>query len=144
VGLAAMWLTAALLGGCSNEDHATAEANLQKWQAKGPKSYVYVLDKGCLCANTGPTRVVVTDDVVTSAINTDSGDMVAAKTMTELLQSVVTAAGENNDSFEADYDPTLGYLKRLEVDHTSASDDEFGETVTCLAEGTSDDICPAP
>jgi hypothetical protein len=36
----------------------------------------------------------------------------------------------------------MGYLKRLVVDHSSASDDEYSKRVTCFGEGTDDDVCP--
>jgi len=136
-------LGATVLSGCgSDRDRATAQENLHKWQDKGPPSYVYVLETSCLCANQGTARVVVTDAQVTSAVQLDSGEAVSGKTMTELLQSVVTEAGRDNDEFEAHYDSSLGYLKRLWVDHTSASDDEYTKRVACFGEGTDDDVCP--
>ena len=145
-GLGIVGLTATLAVGCSNQDRATAEENLHKWQTNGPKTYVYVDDTECFCVTRGPVRIVVTDDLVTSAVSQESGETVTtAKTMTELLQNVVADAGRDNASFQATYDPTLGYLKHLEVDRESnASDDEFSTTVTCLAEGSGDDVCPAP
>jgi hypothetical protein len=138
-----MLLGAMVLSGCgSDHDRATAEENLHKWQDKGPPSYVYVLETGCLCGNQGTIRVVVNDAQVTSAVDLDSGAAVPGKTMTELLQSVVTEASHDNDDFEASYDSSLGYLKHLSVDHTSASDDEYSKQVTCFGEGTDDDVCP--
>jgi Family of unknown function (DUF6174) len=138
--IGAVWLT--VLSGCSSDhDRATAEESLHKWQAKGPQSYVYLLATECLCLHRGTVRVVVVDGLVTSAIDLDSGDAVPGKTMTELLQSVVTEASHDNDDFEATYDAKLGYLKHLSVDHTSASDDEYSKTVRCFGEGISDDIC---
>lgn len=134
-------LTLGLLSACSNEDRATAEENLQKWQKNGPKTYAYVLETSCLCATHGLQRVVVTNEVVTSAVDAD-GNPVTAKTMTALLEEAVQEAGADNDDFQASYDRALGYLERLTVDHTSASDDEYAKTVTCLAEGNRDDVCP--
>ena len=92
-GLGIVGLTAALAVGCSNQDRATAEENLQKWQTNGPKTYVYVDDTQCFCVTLGPVRIVVTDDLVTSAVSQESGQTVTtAKTMTELLQNVVADA----------------------------------------------------
>jgi Family of unknown function (DUF6174) len=138
-------LTASALVGCGNADKDTAEDNLALWQAKGPKSYVYVIQTSCYCANRDPVRVVVTDDVVTSSINTKSGTTESAQTMTDLLKDVVRQAGADYDEFKASYDPTLGFLKALDIERDAhTTDDESSTRVTCLAPGVGDDVCPAP
>lgn len=137
-------MTTALVG-CGNGDKDAAEDNLALWQAKGPASYIYLMETSCLCTTSGAVRVVVTDGVVTSAVDTVSNQARPGKTMTEVLREVVREAGAGNETFEATYDSTLGYLKRLEVDHDAGiSDDEFSKQVTCLAPGVDSDVCPSP
>jgi Family of unknown function (DUF6174) len=147
-GAATLAVAASALVGCGSADSAhkdEADSNLALWLKKGPPSYVYLIETQCLCKNREPVRVVVEDDVVTSSLSTTSGDTVPEKTMTELLRAVARDAGEDNSEFEADYDPDLGYLKRLQVDRkASVADDEFATAVSCLGAGTSDDVCPPP
>ena len=45
-------------------------------------------------------------------------------------------------SFEATYDPDLGYLTYLKMDISDVENNEYEITVDCLAEGTGDDVCP--
>lgn len=143
------WLLAGFVAsqlvGCGDEEKDTAQSNLALWQRKGPASYVYIVQTSCFCGDIEPVRVVVTDGVVTSALGTESGTVQPAKTMTDLLKDVVREAGQDDATFTTEYDPTLGYLKRLEVDQDSqTADDEFSTVVSCLAPGVGDDVCPAP
>lgn len=130
--------------GCGNSDRDEAERNLALWKQKGPASYVYIVETSCFCEPLGPVRVVVEDGGVKSATAITPGfGTPTGKSMTELLENVVKTAGRDNSSYEARFDPTLGYLKYERVDRDSnTSDDEFTTQVTCLGEGTGDDVCP--
>ena len=146
-GTLAIMIGATALGGCAgpDSDKDEAEQNLAKWEKRGPPSYVYTEKTDCFCRLSGPTRIVVTDGLVTGAVDTVSGEATTGLTMTELLQNVVHDAGADNAEFEASYDSELGYLKQVSVDRRSdTADDEFATRVSCFGEGTGDDVCPIP
>lgn len=134
------------LGGCADspeERRRAAEDALALWLDKGPTSYAYVIRTNCNCQSLEPRRVVVEDDVVTSPA--DPKRVVPESTMTEILRRVVDQAGRDNATFDAEYDAALGYLRYEDVDGSGrVADDEFTIRVSCLAEGTSDDVCPLP
>jgi Family of unknown function (DUF6174) len=144
--MAVLGASVSALGGCGDSPDGrrrAAEDALALWLEKGPTSYAYVIQTDCFCPNLEPRRVVVEGDVVRSPLDTDSDGRAPESTMTELLQRVVDRAGRDNATFEAEYDAELGYLKYEDVDGSSrVADDEFTIKVTCLAEGTSDDVCP--
>jgi hypothetical protein len=135
-------VAAIVLSGCGNDDADAAAANLAKWRRLGPASYVYVVQMSCFCVDTQAHRVVVTDGIVTSALDAE-GKMHSERTMTELLERTAKDAAAHHDDFDARYDPELGYLKYLAVDQSSSTaDDEFSITVSCLSAGTDNASCP--
>src|SRR5688572_904214 len=132
--------------GCSG-DEGEARDNLEKWRKNGPASYTYVVETICFCANVEPTRIVVEDGVVVSAVGLDTGlpRLGSASTMTELLEAVVGHTKQDPDDFEAHYDDELGFLKQESVNFESGSaDDEFFTVVSCFTPSTDDTACPAP
>jgi len=142
----AMLVGLTLLGvyGCGASDEDDAKQSLQLWQQKGPASYVYIRRRSCFCTDTEPTRIVVEDGVVKSAIEIESGMAVSGETMTSLLEEVVRTAGRDNSKYTARFNPDLGYLEHESVDHSSRTDDdELTMDITCFGAGSGDDVCPA-
>jgi len=134
-----------LLGlcGCGASDEDEAKQNLQLWREKGPASYVYIMQRSCFCGGTGPTRIVVEDGVVKSAVPTSEQEGAPGETMTSLLEEVVRTARRDNSRYAARFNADLGYLEYESVDHDSRTDDdELTISVACFSPGTSDDACP--
>ena len=138
------WIVgAAICSACANHDQEEALNHLRQWERECPSSYVYVVERVCFCAFVEPVRIVVEDDSVARGIGMETGLERSGQTITELMDMVVELAGDDNATFEAAYDGTLGYVRELTVDgSTSTADDELTIRVTCFGPGTEDSVCP--
>jgi hypothetical protein len=131
---------------CSDDADVAAD-KLRDWRENGPSSYTYVVQTVCFCFGVEPVRVVVEDGGVIQAVglNTGVARFDLGGTMTELLESALRLAKADPDQFEASYEPSLGYLLRLDVDERAGwADDEMSISVSCFSESTTAEACPLP
>jgi hypothetical protein len=98
--------------------------------------YVFVYERSCFCGGDAnqPLRVVVTAGVVTSVTRADGEPAVMpGLTVDDMFSELRTWISADPHSFDAHYDPTLGYPHEAAVHFSaSGSDDTDMLEVTCF------------
>lgn len=112
----------------------------KRWEATGPDSYVYTLNRLCFCPYEGPVRVTVRNGVVESAQNVGTGEYLTSPaldwvpTIDEVFDALAYALKIPAAHFEAEYDPTYGFPVMASIDHwAEAVDDEIGYGLSAFA-----------
>jgi hypothetical protein len=113
------------------------EHNRAKWEASGPASYVYAVERLCFCAFFGAARVTVENGEAVSAVWVDPEGQPVAPT-TDLFPSVdglfdilEDAFARNAHSVEVAYDPATGVPTEFQIDYIElAIDEELGMRIT--------------
>jgi Family of unknown function (DUF6174) len=121
-----------VMGDGDAEERARLAQARSRWRGAGISDYSYEVRKLCFCPPevVGPFAITVRGGVVTSVVYRPTGaavDPVPERHPTvEGLFGVVEATLERNpDRLAIDYDPELGYPRRIEVDTiVRAVDDE--------------------
>lgn len=113
------------------------EHNRAKWEASGPASYVYAVERRCYCAFFGAARVTVENGEAVSAVWVDPEGQSVAPTI-DLFPSVhglfdilEDAFARNAHSIEVTYDTTTGVPTEFQIDYIElAIDEELGMRIT--------------
>lgn len=110
------------------------------WQAQGPTSYVFVLQRSCFCGGgTQPARVTVEDGQRVSVTVVDTGEPVPAEfeqyylTVDELFDFVEDAIDRKAHRITVEYDRDVGYPVSIFIDYQeNAIDEEMGFEASAL------------
>lgn len=136
-------LLAASLAACADPaGPGTLQSNRAKWEAAGPASYTYRLQRTCFCIleDVQPVRITVQSGAVTAVTSATTGDALPPDeaalfqiTIDSLFNWVETAAGGAADAVTAEYDATLGYPRMVSIDYVkNAVDDEIAFSALLL------------
>jgi hypothetical protein len=140
---------ATLVPGCMDDTvvvtatEAEAKDNLALFEKEGPASYAYLAQRTCMCPNSGEwIRTVVEDGEAISAVTEAGVELETGATMQAMLEGLIEWTQRDPLVFEATYDPDLGYLVHLKMDISEIENNEYEISIDCLAEGTTEDVCP--
>lgn len=108
-----------------------------RWQAQQIHSYGFEYSRECFCPPdlTSRVRIDVSGDTVFRVTNAQTGADVTRlqyarwPTIDSLFAGARRTISSGDWKYEIEYDPTLGYVRRLSGDIPNAVDDEFVETV---------------
>ena len=151
-GVWARWIPAARAGGlfalmivlaaCDGDGptdpRVTAlDAAQARWEAVGPRSYSYALQRFCFCAPDylGPARLRIEEGVVVEQVYVDSGLPVPPNldfpTVDGLFEILRSAYEQDAHEVRVTYDPSLGVPVDFWIDYLEmAVDEELGVEVT--------------
>jgi hypothetical protein len=132
-------LSLALLSGCSDllgpSQEARAEEAWDRWVSTAPAAYRYELLQSCFCGGPGVGRwltVIVNDNVVVAAWETDTGEPLApgeltlVPTVDDLFVTVFDAIDRGADGLDTEYERQFGYPVLVDIDYIrNAIDDEL-------------------
>lgn len=121
-----------LMGNEDAEERARLAGARSRWRGAGISDYSYELRKACFCPVevVGPFAITVRGGAVASVVYLPTGAPVAPvperhPTVDGLFAVVDATLDRNPDRLAIDYDPALGYPRRIEVDTiVRATDDE--------------------
>lgn len=131
----ALLLSACASSGVGPEVADLAEAR-QRWEAEGPASYVYAVERLCFCLGRGPARVTVEDGEVVSVEAVEPEDHFEPTaelfpSVDGLFEILADAIARDAYSIRATYDPETGVPTEFFIDYDqSIADEELGMRVT--------------
>jgi hypothetical protein len=114
------------------------EESRERWQQQGITTYEMKQDNLCSCPKEvrGPALITVRDGVVVSRVLIEDELPVPPSaeasfgTVDDLFSRIEQALDQDFDLVMADYDPQLGYPRRIFLDpDDDAADDDLGITV---------------
>ena len=132
------------LAGCSvlglAGERGRMEENRERWERQGITTYEMRQDNLCSCPPEvrGPALITVRDGVVVSRVLVDEDVPVPASvpafgTVEDLFSRIEQGLDQDYDEVMADYDPQLGYPRRIFLDpDDDVSDDDLGINVIML------------
>jgi len=135
---------AAVVVGCADDgvgldamrDLARSRA---RWEAFGPRSYVYAMEWLCFCPAEyrGPVRITVQDGVAVERVYVETGVPVPEElgsgfpAVDGLFERLVSAMQDGAYQLDVTYDPDLGMPLEFWIDpRQNVADDELGMTVS--------------
>ena len=130
-----------MMGNDDAEERARLAQARSRWRGAGISDYSYEMRKLCFCPPeyVGPFTITVRGGAVVSVVYLPTGASVVPvperhPTVDGLFEVVEATLERNPDQLSIDYDPALGYPRRIDVDTiVRAVDDE----VTYEANGLS-------
>ena len=118
-------------------DLREVDRHRDQWQAQQIHSYAFEYSRACFCPPdlTNRVRIDVRGDTIFRVTNAQTGADVTHlqyarwPTVDSLFAGARRTISSGDWKYEIEYDPTLGYVRRLSGDIPNAVDDEFVETV---------------
>lgn len=114
-------------------EHAEAlDRNRSRWEARGPRSYEYVLERLCFCPpeSRGPYLVRVEDGEVAAVLDPATGEPVDPEddrwivSLDGLFDVIVDALERDAHELRVEYDPELGFPAEIFIDYRKQVIDE--------------------
>lgn len=111
--------------------------NRALWEATGPGSYEYAVERLCFCGSRGPARVTVENGIVSSVVPVSDDDPSLDLTpelfpgVDGLFDILENAVARDAYSIEVTYDPDSGVPLEFFIDYEeNIVDEELGMRVT--------------
>jgi hypothetical protein len=135
--LLAAAIPAASCSGAGLDPELELARNQAKWEATGPSSYVYAVERLCFCAFFGAARVTVTDGAVTSVswVAPDGQSVEPSPDLfpgvAGLFEILADAMARDAHSIDVTYDPVTGAPTEFFIDYVEhMADEELGMRIT--------------
>ena len=135
-------LASLILLGCGSDPLGPERNDLvsarSRWAAVGVQSYVFEFWQHCMVCGASSVVIEVVNGLVSSVSPPDPGDLFAGPvteppTIEDLFETIQRVIDQGADSFDAEYDPVLGYPSRVSIDYEErAIDDEVSLGVSSL------------
>lgn len=139
VPLAIVTLRASACSSHLGPERTDLERNRELWEATGPATYVYGVERLCYCGMRGPARVTVENGEVVSVVLVEAEeDLPLSEATAELFPGVdglfdilEDAIERNAHAIDVTYDPRNGVPLEFFIDYLeNAVDEELGMRIT--------------